>query len=94
LAITPPRFIGGAQTSFQNTAGPAHFRRRRMMKSTITAASLLLAGSAFIAVPAAAQSNYGAAPSAPQQTPTQGDQDQKPASQPKVKVSRGAVSAL
>jgi tetratricopeptide (TPR) repeat protein len=64
------------------------------MKSTITAASLLLAGSAFIAVPAAAQSNYGAAPSVPQQTATQNDQDQTPASQPKVKVSRGAVNAL
>jgi tetratricopeptide (TPR) repeat protein len=64
------------------------------MKSTITAASLLLAGSAFIAVPAAAQSNYGAAPSVPQQTARQNDQDQTPSSQPKVKVSRGAVNAL
>ena len=64
------------------------------MKSTIIAASLLLAGSAFIAVPAAAQSNYGAAPSTPQQSANQSDQDQKSASQAKVKVSRGAVNAL
>lgn len=64
------------------------------MKSIMTAASLLLAGSTFIAAPASAQSNYGAAPSVPQQTAAQADQDQKPAPQTKVKVSSGAVKAL
>ena len=63
------------------------------MKFTITAASVLLAGSAFIAAPAAAQSNYGApSTSQPTAVEAQPQQEQKSTAQPKV--SRGAVNAL
>jgi tetratricopeptide (TPR) repeat protein len=62
------------------------------MKSTITAAAVLLAGVALVAAPASAQTNYGAQ-AAPQQPQATGDQQsQQQAIQPKV--SREAVKSL
>lgn len=63
------------------------------MKSTITAAAVLLAGAALVAAPASAQSNYGAQ-AAPQQSAATANQEQaqQPAIQPKV--SREAVKAI
>ncbi|HET8534957.1 MAG TPA: hypothetical protein VFL74_05345, partial [Sphingomicrobium sp.] len=52
------------------------------MKSTLTAAAVLLAGTALLATPAVAQSNYGAQ-AAPQQ-PTAPAAEQTPPPQPKV----------
>ncbi|HET8534974.1 MAG TPA: hypothetical protein VFL74_05430, partial [Sphingomicrobium sp.] len=68
------------------------------MKSTLTAAAVLLAGSAFLATPAVAQSNYGAQ-AAPQQ-PAASAAEQAPAQNPNAikthtpKVSREASKAI
>jgi len=66
------------------------------MKAKITAAALLLAGTAIAAAPAVAQQNYGAQP-APQQPATEtGQQQQKQADTPSIqpKVSRKAAKAI
>jgi cytochrome c-type biogenesis protein CcmH/NrfG len=68
------------------------------MKSTLTAAAVLLAGSAFLATPAVAQSNYGAQ-AAPQQ-PASPAAEQAPAQNPNAikthnpKISREASKTI
>ncbi|MGN6156365.1 MAG: tetratricopeptide repeat protein [Sphingomicrobium sp.] len=62
------------------------------MKSTITAAAVLLASAAFAASPAAAQSKYGAE-AAPQQPAANADQKQD-SNAPQPKISREAVKAV
>jgi len=66
------------------------------MKSTITAAAVLLAGAAIAASPAVAQTNYGGQ-AAPQQSaagPPASGQQQQPANAIQPKVSREAVKPL
>lgn len=62
------------------------------MKSFLTAAAVLLAGAAFAASPAAAQSKYGAQAAA-QQPAASGDQKQE-SNAPQPKISREAVKAV
>ena len=67
------------------------------MKFTMTAAAALLAGAAFTAAPAAAQSNYGGVQGAQQTAKDiqrQQDGGQQPANAAQPKVSRGAAKAL
>jgi cytochrome c-type biogenesis protein CcmH/NrfG len=95
LAILPLGSIADAQ--FQTNRGRSA-DGGMTMKSTLTAAAVLLAGSAFLANPAVAQSNYGAQ-AAPQQ-PAASAAEQAPAQNPNAikthtpKVSREASKAI